>query len=82
VRSAVRQGDFAFVDTELRIKPVIKRRENFDCDRHLILVESSTVPNPHQPEMTLVGRDWISALETEDHSMMLDMACGGTWVKQ
>lgn len=74
--SAQRNGDVASVDTELRMEPVIKRREHFDCARRMMLVDTYIVTDLHDPKLVPSGQDWTPVTQTGDGVTMLEIACG------
>ncbi|MCI4590652.1 hypothetical protein MOK15_11155 [Sphingobium sp. BYY-5] len=76
LRSVLRNGHRATVDTELRMKPVIKRREHFDCRKRLMLVDTFTIADVHQPRLVPSGQDWVPARGDNDSAVMLKIACG------
>jgi hypothetical protein len=76
LHSATRQGHHAAIDTELRMKPAIKRREHFDCSKRLMLSDTYTVLNVHEPKLTFSGQEWAPVLEGGDSAVMLKLACG------
>lgn len=73
--SASRSGDYAHVDTELRMNPVISRREQFNCVRCLMLVDSYMVLDMHQPRLERSVRAWEPVDRLNDGEKMLKLAC-------
>ncbi len=74
--SPQRDGNFASIDTELRMEPVIKRREHFDCARRMMLVDTYIVMDLHNPKLVPSGQDWTPVTQTGDGVTMLEIACG------
>ena len=73
--SVSRSGEYAHVDTELRMNPVIRRREQFNCVRRLMLVDSYMVLDMHQPRLEHSGRAWEPVDPLSDGEKMLKLAC-------
>lgn len=73
--SAKRVGDRASVDTELRMRPVIKQREHFSCSKRLMLVLFYTQTNYHEPALSPAGKMWASVKDVQDGPAMLRLAC-------
>jgi len=57
------------------MEPVIRRREHFDCDKHLILIDTYIVLDMHRPKLTPFRQEWVP-VEGDDSATMLKIACG------
>lgn len=75
--SATRVGDHAYVDTELRMRPVLKRREHFQCSRRRMQVDMFAPANAHDPTSHPVGKIWTSIEDVLDGPAMFRIACLG-----
>jgi hypothetical protein len=74
--SVKRVGDRASIDTELRMQPILKRREHFRCSRRLMLVEVFMPKNVHDPSLQPAGKTWTPIEGPSDALAMFKVACG------
>jgi hypothetical protein len=74
--SVKRFGDRASVDTELRMRPTLTRREQFRCSRRLILADMFMPKSTHDLTLQPAGKTWMSIKDHQDGLAMFKVACG------
>lgn len=78
ISSLRRNGQFATIQTELRMMPVIKRTERFDCLRKRYIAEITQVELDSEGQSLLpyeTVREWAPVGAAGDYHIMLRIAC-------